>query len=59
MVSFNYQLFNKKQHYNIIHFGLACFPSTARITVENGKSVVMSKLQTGDKVLTGMITLYI
>ena len=30
-----------------------CFPSTARVILENGKSVTMSELQTWDKVQTG------
>ena len=30
-----------------------CFPSTARVTLKNGKSITMSELQTGDKVQTG------
>ena len=33
--------------------GGGCFPSTARATLENGKSVTMSELETGDKVQTG------
>ena len=32
----------------------ACFPATARLTLENGKSITMSELQTGDKVQTGI-----
>ena len=31
-----------------------CFPSTAKVNLENGKSVRMSELQVGDKVQTGM-----
>ena len=31
----------------------ACFPSSARVNLENGKSVTMSQLQKGDKVETG------
>ena len=31
-----------------------CFPSTARVSLENGKSVTMSALYVGDKVKTGM-----
>ena len=31
----------------------ACFPSTVRVSLENGKSVTMSELQVGDKVQTG------
>ena len=31
-----------------------CFPSSARVMLENGKSVTMSELQIGDKVQTGM-----
>ena len=30
-----------------------CFPSEARVSLENGKSVSMSELQIGDKVQTG------
>ena len=30
-----------------------CFPSTARVSLENGESVMMSELQIGDKVQTG------
>ena len=30
-----------------------CFPSTARMTLESGKSVTMSELQTGDRVQAG------
>ena len=30
-----------------------CFPSTSRVTLENGKSVAMSELQIGDRVKTG------
>ena len=33
--------------------GGGCFPSTASVTMEDGKSVAMSELQTGDKVQTG------
>ena len=32
----------------------ACFPATARLTLENGKSITMSELQIGDKVQTGI-----
>ena len=31
----------------------ACFPSVAKVKVENGKSVTMSELQIGDRVQTG------
>ena len=31
-----------------------CFPSSARVLLENGKSVTMSELQIGDRVQTGM-----
>ena len=31
----------------------SCFPSTARVSLENGKSLTMSELQTGDRVQTG------
>ena len=30
-----------------------CFPSSARVILENGKSVTMSELQIGDRVQTG------
>ena len=30
-----------------------CFPSMAKVNVENGESVTMSELQIGDKVKTG------
>ena len=30
-----------------------CFPSTARASLENGRSVTMAELQIGDKVQTG------
>ena len=33
-----------------------CFPSSARISLENGKKVTMSELQIGDRVQTGKIT---
>ena len=33
--------------------GGGCFPSSARVTLENGKLVAMSELQTGHKVQTG------
>ena len=36
-----------------------CFPSTATVTLENGKQVEMSELKTGDKVQTGKTTLYL
>ena len=31
----------------------ACFPSSARVHLQNGKSVTMSQLQIGDQVLAG------
>ena len=31
-----------------------CFPASARLTLENGDSVTMSELQTGDRVQTGI-----
>ena len=31
-----------------------CFPSTARVNLQNGKTVAMSELQIGDSVQTGM-----
>ena len=34
-----------------------CFPATARVSLENGKSVAMSELQVGDKVKTGKLKL--
>ena len=33
-----------------------CFPSTARVKLDNGESVRMSELQVGDKVQTGTHT---
>ena len=30
-----------------------CFPSTAKVNLENGKSALMSELQIGDKVQAG------
>ena len=30
-----------------------CFPSTAKVTIQNGKTMTMSELQTGDHVQTG------
>ena len=32
----------------------SCFPSEAKVQIENGKSVVMSELQIGDRVQTGI-----
>ena len=32
----------------------ACFPSIARVNLENGKVVTMSELKTGDRVQTGI-----
>ena len=32
-----------------------CFPSTAKLNLENGESVTMSELQVGDRVQTGML----
>ena len=34
----------------------ACFPATARVALESGKSVTMSELQMGDRVQTGRET---
>ena len=31
----------------------ACFPSTARVSLENGETVTMAELRRGDKVQTG------
>ena len=33
---------------------LGCFPSEAKVRLENGDSVTMSELQIGDKVQTGI-----
>ena len=33
--------------------GGTCLPSTARVSLENGKSVAMSELRVGDRVQTG------
>ena len=34
-----------------------CFPSTAQLILENGKSVAMSELQVGDRVQTGILSI--
>ena len=34
-----------------------CFPSTARVNLENGNLVTMSELQIGDRVQTGTVML--
>ena len=34
--------------------GGGCFPSTAKVKLENGKSQLMSELHAGDKVQTGI-----
>ena len=34
--------------------GGECFPATAKVTLDSGKSVKMSELQIGDQVQTGM-----
>ena len=34
-----------------------CFPSFAKVSLKNGKSVRMSELQIGDEVQTGIISL--
>ena len=43
--------------YICVHFtdsgGGGCFPSVARVQLEHGKSILMSELQTGDRVQTG------
>ena len=36
-----------------------CFPTTALVKLETGISIAMSELQVGDKVQTGMISIYI
>ena len=36
--------------------GGGCFPSSAMVKLNNGKSVTMSRLQLGDKVQTGIST---
>ena len=36
---------------------LQCFPSSAHVILENGENIAMSKVQTGDKVQTGMDSL--
>ena len=33
----------------------ACFPSTAKLSLGNGKTVAMSELQVGDRIQTGMV----
>ena len=35
-----------------------CFPSTARVTLKDGKTVTMSQLKIGDQVQTGMADCY-
>ena len=35
-----------------------CFPSDAKVSLENGISVKMSALKVGDKVQTGMSNMY-
>ena len=50
------------EHFDGVTFGTEaanvakcrCFPATARLTLDNGKSVMMSELQKGDRVQTGM-----
>ena len=32
----------------------SCFPSAGKVNLENGKVVMISELQVGDKVQTGM-----
>ena len=41
----------------ILTFPKFCFPSTAKVSLQNGKSVIMSELQKGDQVQTGMFIL--
>ena len=36
--------------------GGGCFPGTARVSLENGKSITMAELQVGDRVRTGIAT---
>ena len=36
-----------------------CFPSGARVSLENGASVSMTELKVGDKVQTGEIIMFI
>ena len=38
--------------------GGGCFASTARVSLENGKSVAISELQVGDRVQTGMDVIF-
>ena len=38
---------------NIVHLTGGCFPSSARIKLECGKSVKMSELKCGDRVQAG------
>ena len=35
-----------------------CFPSMARVSLESGETAIMSKLQIGDRVQTGMLPWY-
>ena len=39
---------NKRRPYGF------CFPSTSTVNLNNGKTVIMSELQVGDKVQTGI-----
>ena len=36
-----------------------CFPATARLSLENGKSIMMSELQVGDRVQTGNVSWWV
>lgn len=36
------------------HLFPSCFPSTASVTLKNGKQIAMGELQVGDQVQTGM-----
>ena len=38
--------------------GGGCFPSSAKVKLQNGKSVTMAELQVGDKVQTGTCILH-
>ena len=40
----------------ILDSGGGCFPSIAKLKLVNGKSIMMSDIQIGDKIQTGMET---
>ena len=54
-MSFRLQLFGQKYKFKTREFIFfkECFPSTAKINLENGNVITMSELQIGDRVKTG------